>query len=215
MGPEDSLAEARPRTELLALTRFESPLPAAWQAEQIARLTASEQAHLARIERPLRREQFVVGHSMLRSMLTTAELGDVAIEVDTNGRPQLARGAAHASIAHSANAVAVIIAREPVGVDLEEIRALQDPVAAAALMSVPPKGETGSAGVLRAWVTFEARLKAGPGAQANAWCSKWDGCHLAVAGLATPPLTGVFDLLTGTYNSAELQWEAVVQQRSS
>lgn len=201
-------------TALLALTRFEPPLPDAWQSEQMALSSASERAYLARIERPLRRQQFLVGHRVLRSLLTTAELGNVAIEMDT-GRPQLAHQAAHVSIAHSKSAVAVLIASEPVGVDLESARALRDPVAAAALMSMPPDGTSDSAAVLRAWVAAEARLKAGRGALAAVFCSEWEGCHLAVAGLATPPLTGVFDLLTGTYNSAELQWEAVVQQRSS
>ncbi|MGH6610209.1 MAG: hypothetical protein ACRECQ_08135, partial [Burkholderiaceae bacterium] len=65
----------------LALARFESPLPAEWQAA-IATFTASEQSRLARIERSLRREQFIAGHQVLRWLLAEIGVEEVRIEVE-------------------------------------------------------------------------------------------------------------------------------------
>lgn len=194
----------------LGLSRFESPLSAAWQAELNLLLTASEHGRLARINLPLRREQFVVGHQMLRWLMLAAGFGEPQFEVDIDGRPRLqAATPAYASIAHSANAVAVIVASEPVGIDLESMQTVRDPRAAAALLGLPLNVAGDSACVLRAWVAAEARLKAGPHASVHTWRSTWDHCQLAVAGIANPPLTGVFQVMTGTYNAAEVQWEAV------
>lgn len=210
MAAQRSVADASLRTPLLWLTRFESPLPAPWQAEHIDRLTPTERACLACIERSLRRDQFVVGHSLLRRVLFEARGDDAKIDVESDGRLLIAASTpAYASIAHSANAVAVIVAGEPVGVDLESARTLRDPRAAAALMDLPAGVAGDSASVLRAWVTAEARLKAGPRALTRVWLSLWDNCQLAVAGITNSPLSGVFDVMTGTYNAVELQWEAL------
>ncbi len=111
-------------TPLLYLRRFSTPLTDAWQAEQMARLTSTERARLARISRPQRRAQFVVAHCNLRCALASAGLDDAVIEVDAEGRTQLHAGEpVYASIAHSEDYVAVIVAGDPVGVDLESIRA--------------------------------------------------------------------------------------------
>jgi len=194
---------------LLCLSRFDSPLPDRWQAEQIDRLTPTECGRLARIDRPLRREQFVVGHSTLRWVLVAAGFDDAVIEIAADGRVLLnASVPVYASIAHSANAVAVVVAGAPVGVDLESMRPVRDTRAAAAMLGLA-EGTHDTASVLRAWVVAEARLKAGPQARAQVWQSAWDRCQLAVAGTANPPLAGIFDGMTGTYNAAELQWEAV------
>jgi len=78
-----------PAQPCLYLTRFDSPLPQAWQTAHMAQLAPTERVRLARIERPLRREQFVVGHCMLRRVL--ADMGKQAarIEVDAEGRVRL------------------------------------------------------------------------------------------------------------------------------
>ncbi len=193
----------------LCLTHFDSPLLPAWQAAQIAQLTATEQVRLARIERPLRREQFVVGHGMLRQVLADAGQQAATIEVDARGRVRLSANVPlFASIAHSANAVAVIVAGLPVGVDLESMQSLRDPRAAAAMLGLPPDGVQDSGAVLRAWVAAEARMKAGPDAHSQVWRTRWARCQLAVAGAANQPLTGVLDGITGIYNAVELEWEA-------
>ena len=192
---------------LLCLTRFASPLPAGWQAQQTDRLSASESARLARISRQLRREQFIVGHCLLRAALATAGFDVAAIEVAPDGRVVLvAPLPVHASIAHTRNAVAVVVARSPVGVDLETEQS-RDPRAAAALLGMAYANDP--AHVTRTWVVAEARLKARLHADAPTWVSSWDSCQLAVAGTATPPLAGVLDAMAGNYNAVALHWEAV------
>ncbi len=120
-------------TPSLYLRRFDLPLNDAWQAEQCARLTLTERARLARISRPQRRAQFLVAHGMLRTALDAAGLKNPTIEVDADGRLQLqASVLVYASIAHSANTVAVIVSGDPIGVDLESIRPGRDVHAAAA-----------------------------------------------------------------------------------
>mgnify|MGYP003482751807 FL=1 len=194
---------------LLCLSRFDSPLADKWQAAQIDRLTPTERTRLAHIDRPLRREQFVLGHSTLRWALAAAGFDDAMIEVAADGQVLLhASVPVYASIAHSANSVAVVVAGARVGVDLESMRPVRDTRAAAAMLGLG-EGAHDTASVLRAWVVAEARLKAGPQAHAQVWRSTWDRCQLAVAGTANPPVTGVFDAMTGTYNTAELEWEAV------
>jgi len=209
MGVRNSAAGELLDPPLLCLTRFDSPLADRWQATQTDRLTLTERTRLARIDRPLRREQFVVGHSTLRWVLVAAGFDDAVIEIAADGQVLLnASVPVYASIAHSANAVAVVVAGAPVGVDLESMRPVRDTRAAAAMLGLA-EGAHDTASVLRAWVVAEARLKAGPQARAQVWRSTWDRCQLAVAGTANPPLAGIFDGMTGTYNVAELHWEAV------
>ena len=201
----ESLAPPR-----LRLTRFDSPLNDAWQTALIAQLTPTERARLDRIERPLRREQFVVGHWVLRRVLADAKHSDAAIEVDADGRVRLtAKVALFASIAHSADVVAVIVAGLPIGVDIESTQPLRDARAAAAMLGLEATDAKNSDSVLRAWVAAEARMKAGPEALAQVWRTPWERCQLAVAGAANHPLTDVLDATTGIYNAVELEWEAV------
>lgn len=210
MVVKNSGAGGLSRPPLLCLSRFDSPLADRWQATQIERLTPTERTRLARIDRALRREQFVVGHSALRWLLAAAGFDDAMIEIATDGRVLLhASVPVSASIAHSANAVAVVVAEAPVGVDLESMQPVRDLRAAAAMLGLAEGGAHDTASILRAWVVAEARLKAGPQAGTQVWWCTWDRCQLAVAGTANPPLAGVFDAMTGTYNAAELQWEAV------
>lgn len=184
------------------------PLEEAWQAERITELSGSERARLDRIVRPQRRAQFVVAHQMLREGLGSAGLADVRIDVDPEGRLQVrASTPVYASIAHSDDCVAVLVAGEAVGVDVESITHKRDLGGAAAMLglSLGTAPET----VLRAWMTAEARLKAGGHATQQVWISSWQSYQLAVAGLARPPLTGVFDGMAGIYNPTELKWDAV------
>ncbi|MEP6608060.1 MAG: hypothetical protein ABJA83_05215 [Burkholderiaceae bacterium] len=207
MAENSSRCEPLP-TPLLCLTSFDAPMPARWLAAQIAQLTPAESAHLAAIDRPRRREQFVVGRHLLRWALTAVGLCDARVEVGPDWRP-LVRGSspAYASIAHSASRVAVVVADAPVGVDLESRQRLRDPAAAAALLGVAADDDCTTA-VLRKWAAAEARLKAGVQADARTWHCAWHSCQLAVAGSAKHPFTFVFDLTTEIYNVAELDWES-------
>ncbi|MEO8185871.1 MAG: hypothetical protein ABI580_00710 [Burkholderiaceae bacterium] len=194
----------------LYLSRCNLPLDQAWEAEQIARLTSTERARLARISRPQRRAQFVVAHCTLRWGLAAAGLESATIEVDSEGRPRVhASVPVYASIAHSADFVAAMVAGDPIGVDLESTRRKHDLSATAALLGLSGDGSSDATAVLRAWVTAEARLKAGAGASPYVWLSTWEACQLAVAGSPSPPLTGVFDGMAGIYNATVLRWEAV------
>jgi len=194
-------------TPRLGLACFESPLEIQWQSLVIASFTASEQARLARIERPLRREQFVIGHQMLRWVLAAAGLDNVPIEVAANGAPRpTCTPPVYASVAHSDTTVAVIVASQPVGIDVEASRTLRDPRAAAALLRVPCE-RADSDSVLHAWTLNEARLKLGPRMPDRGWSASWEHCQLAVIGVVNPPLSDVFDVMTGNYNPAELRWQ--------
>ena len=196
-------------TPLLYLSRFNLPLSNAWEAEQITRMTSTELVRLARISRPQRRAQFVVAHCALRWALAASGLENATIEVNHEGRLLLHAGVpVYASIAHSADSVAAIVSGGPIGVDLESTHRKRDLGAAAAMLNLCAD-EASDAAVLRAWVTAEARLKAGPGASSDVWLSSWGACQLAVAGIPSPPLTGVFDGMAGIYNATALQWEAV------
>jgi hypothetical protein len=112
----------------------------------------------------------------------------------------------YASVAHSDTRVAVIVASRPVGIDVEARRTLRDPRAAAALLHLPIEGDD-SDRVLRAWTLNEARVKSGSAMPDHAWTASWERCQLAVIGVVNPPLTGVFDIMTGNYNRAELRWQ--------
>ena len=210
------LLKARWGRPIVALTCFESPIDATWQAAQIEAMTASERARLARIYRPLRRNQFIVGHVLLRRLLALAGFDAATVEVDTDGRARVAR--CHVSLAHSGQAVAAIVALEPVGIDLEATRQLSDPRAAAAWLGLPRHAESRgladtaeaeSEQVLTAWVAAEARFKAGPNARQRLWQARWRTCLMAVASTAAAPQTVVFDTMTGTYNRTELHWYVV------
>lgn len=196
----------------LALTRFETPLPPAWEADRLAALSASEHARLARIQRELRRAQFIVGHYLLRRLLSNAECADAQIEVAPDGGVLLrAPVPLFASISHSARFVAALIAGAAVGVDIESGSRPRELRGAAEMLGFAAGAVDDTSSVLRAWVAAEARLKAGTGDSAQLWRSSWADCQIAVAGTANPPFAGVFDARTGIYNPCQLQWEAVPQ----
>lgn len=199
----------------LVLARFESPLTPLWQSQQLAQLGAGEEARLARLSRPLRREQFVVGHAVLRHMLSEVRGNDARIEIGPSGSPLIAAPTRIcASIAHSGHAVAVALSSSSIGVDLEAPRALRDPRAAAVLMNLSSDVPE-SPSVIRAWVTREARHKAGAAAAQHLWRTAWEGCELALAGSTNAPLTCVFQLEAGLYNVVDLTWEMCVHQAVS
>ncbi|HVG04590.1 MAG TPA: hypothetical protein VM937_06575 [Burkholderiaceae bacterium] len=197
-------------TPALYIGRFDSQLPEAWEAAQIALLTLTERARLARINRPQRRQQFIVGHCLLRWALVAAGLDEATVEVDSEGRVLLGASVpVHASIAHTGTAIAVVVAGVPIGVDVESMHAMRDSRAAARMLGLPDDQSHDARSVVRAWSITEARLKAGAQASAAVWLTAWQGCQLAVAGIPNPPLTGMVDAMTGIYNATELPWEAV------
>ena len=114
----------------------------------------------------------------------------------------------YASIAHSAECVAVIIAGDPIGVDLESMRRKRDLSAAAALLGLAGGGSGDSSGLARMGdgrSSTESRSQR----ELPSLAIYWEACQLAVAGSPSPPLAGVFDGMAGIYNATALQWEAV------
>lgn len=194
----------------LWLTRWRSPLPAVWLRDAIAAFSASERVRLQRLRRPLRREQFIVGHVLLRQALTAAAAPDIQIEVDDAGRPR------HAylglSLSHSGTVAVAAVGVGPLGVDVERERSLRDPAGVLALLGEPvPAPATTTASLnalaLRRWTVFEARHKAGPAAAGTpVWLGRSGDQLLALAGPVEPPSTYVFDMLLGTYNSCHIDW---------
>ncbi|GAB2655531.1 4'-phosphopantetheinyl transferase family protein [Arenimonas aestuarii] len=87
-------------------------------------LDAAERRRLDAISAPLRRRQFLAGHWLVRDLAARSR-GDTAtdwrLETDDRGQPALRRGNARlaASISHSGGFVAVVVASQPVGLDLE------------------------------------------------------------------------------------------------
>jgi hypothetical protein len=206
---------------VLWLAQFESPLPQPWVDDQFAALSDSERTRLARIRRPLRREQFVLGHALLRRVLVATGLSAPVIEVGDTGQPIVRSDDApatdrdwHLSLAHSGGAIAALVAPEPVGVDIEIARQLRDAAGIVAYLGAAPKapGADLHAVALQAWVIAEARAKVGsraaPADSARVYTTEWNGCWLAVAGSTKPPDCFVSDPLLGTYNPLPLSWTA-------
>ncbi len=168
-----------------------------------ARLDDFERAHLARIQNPRRRAQFLRGRELLGYLLKDE---NAAVGIDGDGRPEIhSSSRLHASIAHSGDALAAVVAGQPVGVDIEPVRRWADPAAVATLLSAG----SGELGPLQTWVAGEARLKAGGAVCRAVWRTCWNECEVALAGVEDPPLTIVFDLASATYNPLVLQWQAV------
>ena len=186
----------------LAVARYGASLAElAMNAEDL--LGESERAYLMRIQRPQRRAQFFRGRELLRYLLIDC---DATADVDDDGRPRIrSTTSLHASIAHSGDAVAAVVAACPVGVDIEPARKWRDPAAIEALLDTGG----GQSAALRAWVVAEARLKAGGTAGPSTWRASWNDCEVALMGVQDPPLTVFFDVATATYNPLELQWQMV------
>ncbi|MBV8657187.1 MAG: 4'-phosphopantetheinyl transferase superfamily protein [Burkholderiales bacterium] len=95
-----------------------------------AALRPDEAARLARIQSPRRREQFLAGRRLARSMLARIVGGvadDWSITADTDIRPAVVdRPGWHLSISHRADYVACAVANVAIGIDLEHTKPGRD-----------------------------------------------------------------------------------------
>lgn len=87
-------------------------------------LVAAERERLEKITAPLRRRQFLAGHWLVRDLAARCRGGAAAdwqLETDGRGQPALRNRNTRlcASISHSGGFVAVAVATQPVGLDLE------------------------------------------------------------------------------------------------
>ena len=191
---------------LLWLAEFDSPLDAEWVENETRHFSDSERDRLARIGRTLRREQFVVGHVLLRRLLAEHGVAEAVVEVGSDGRPRLAGAPPwHVSLAHCDRTVIALIATAAAGVDVERERPLRDPAALEAFLGDP---HADPAHALERWVVAEARIKCGVG-DASAWIARRDNAYIAVAGPPNAPALWTHDLINVTYNRLAQKWTAV------
>lgn len=124
--------------ELATLDAVESALPASVQDW----LTDVERHRLDRITAPLRRRQYLAGHWLVRRLAASGhggEPGDWRFVADQRGQPGLQSGdhALAVSLSHSADRVAVAVARRPIGLDLEQPGRTRDLLAIAGFTFSP------------------------------------------------------------------------------
>jgi len=156
---------------VLWLTQFEAGTHNAWLTQQPTRFSPSERARFARITRPLRQEQFIVGHCLLRQLLSALGVHQPEIGVTADGRPYLVAPGPqtqswYVSLAHSHSAVAALAAQAPMGVDIEKNRPLRNStglmhwLANLPLDQAQTHAPVSSALALKLWVASEANIKA-------------------------------------------------------
>ncbi len=154
------------RSTILSIDAVELPddADASW-------LSASERARLASMNNAQRRQQYLAGHWLLRTLLVEVH-GGIAERWQLEDRR--GRGPAvhcddtdvYASLSHSGRWLAAAIASHPIGVDIE---ARPRHGAEAALASVllgedEPHGSVSDDDLLGRWVALEAWIKARQGA---------------------------------------------------
>lgn len=103
----------------------------AWTADAGGRLLDdAERMRASRFRFEIHRARFTVGRSILRRLLsayTGMEPAAIVIEPDSHGKPGCAsRPEVHFNVSHSAGSLAICVAGEPVGIDIEEMRPVPD-----------------------------------------------------------------------------------------
>ena len=146
-----------------------------WWAEP-ARVTAAHQALLDPVEvsrrealrQPADRDRFTAGAALLRLVVADRTgIGPAAVPVRRDcahcgrphGRPRIDGYDLHLSVSHSGDRVGVAVSGAPVGVDVEQVRAM--PYAELATHTLGP-GERADdlAGFFRYWARKESAVKA-------------------------------------------------------
>jgi 4'-phosphopantetheinyl transferase len=174
--------------EILASAKMEKPGPAVpehevhiwWlslraepqEVEQaLGLLSAEEQERAGRYHFARHRDRFVLGRAFLRALLgnyTGEEPVRVPLRLSDSGKPFLAdRSDIHFNLSHCEDRGVVAIARQPVGVDLEQIRDIPEALTIAqhlfaiseirALRAFPARLQ--SEAFLRCWTRKEAYVK--------------------------------------------------------
>jgi|GEM_PF-2335569 len=86
-------------------------------------LDEKRRARYERLRSAEAKAQCLAGGLMLRSVLGEGLLG--AVTEDGHGKPQLPGGGLHFNLSHSGSAVVLAVAAAPVGIDIEEVRAVR------------------------------------------------------------------------------------------
>jgi len=158
-------------------------------------LDAAERARAATIKRPDAARRWAASRAALRALLgSSTGLAPAQVALAPAG-PQAPVGGLHVSISHSYSVAAIALALEPVGVDLERDRPLEQPELLAARLgpaalnrvrAAAPEGR--SAAFLREWTRHEASLKLAAG---DPWLSDLQIPDATGALAAHQPLTPV------------------------
>jgi len=144
--------------------------PAAEVAACHAVLSSDERARAARLRTEEGRSRFIVGRAVLRRVLgryTGQRAESLRFVYNAFGKPALEPAGVHFNMSHAAHRVLIAVSMEPVGVDLEQVRALDYwamaraalPAQAQAELAQTP-GEELAAVFFRLWTQHEARAKA-------------------------------------------------------
>jgi 4'-phosphopantetheinyl transferase len=139
-------------------------------AEELDWLSAEERTQASRFAFAPDRRRFLAAHVALRRLLgQVLELAPAALvfERDALGKPRLATVGCDFNLSHSGNAAAVAIGSRPIGVDIEQLRQIDDLEALAErCFTANEQRELGSVGERRAewflqgWTRKESCLKA-------------------------------------------------------
>ena len=135
-------------------------------------LSTEEQARADRFHFPRDRRRFVLARASLRMLLgdyTGEAPARVSLQISSSGKPFLAdRANLHFNLSHCEDRGVLAIARRPIGVDLERLRAVPEALSIAGNLFAPSESgalrafpaELRSEAFLRCWTRKEAYVKA-------------------------------------------------------
>jgi 4'-phosphopantetheinyl transferase len=162
-------APAAEEVRVMVVPLDEPPAP---YGELYECLTDDERTRAARYKVETARHQFVIGRGLLRRLLGDC-LGTAAravpITYTATGKPVLAAAAGlHFNVTHTDGLALIALARRAVGIDVERVRAVENPEGLVGRFFSPAErasflslaGELRPAGFFRGWTCKEAIIKA-------------------------------------------------------
>ena len=192
---DDDLPEGEPAVLVLAVACDPGwpPAPESYRAA----LPGEELERAARFRRPADAQRFLLGRLLARRALgqgLSCAPASVPLALDANGKPFVAGCALRFNLSHSGEWVVLALARGfEVGVDIEQVKPVQDRAALAAGFFHPREREAGDAMTdeqfLRVWTRKEALSKAiglGLGLAPDSFAVSGPGREAAVVDLPPP-----------------------------
>jgi 4'-phosphopantetheinyl transferase len=161
-----TMSLARNAVELLFVTTDITPSDL---ARLLAVLTSAEADRASRFHHDADRRRSIVGRAVLRYLLSWhcgVEPGALRFELSENGKPFLPQSDMHFSVSHSGEVVAIALAANEVGVDIEAKHRIPDITAFAARFFSKDEAERVRAATdateefFRIWTMKEAVVKA-------------------------------------------------------
>ncbi|MGC2778025.1 MAG: 4'-phosphopantetheinyl transferase superfamily protein [Bradyrhizobium sp.] len=162
--------QRNPRTAELVFVPTDVPLPSL--SKLAAVLTSEETEHAARFHFEADRRRSIVGRASLRHLLSHRLGGDARqfrFERGAHGKPFLPNSEYHFNLSHSGGVVAIALAKDDIGVDIEARREVSGIGRVAARFFSSDEAERVHTAMdptdafLRIWVMKEAVVKAAGG----------------------------------------------------